>query len=289
MPTPTIRDLLSDAVSRFTSNESARLDAELLLCHALGRPRSFLFAFPEIQPDAATCARFRALVEARSAGRPIAHLLGKRAFWTLELAVDEHTLIPRPETELLVEAALARIPTTQPCRIADLGTGSGAIALAIASERRLAQLVASDCSEVALCVAADNARRIDLLSRIEFRAGDWCEALQGERFDLIVSNPPYIRSDDAHLLQGDLRFEPIGALASGSDGLDAIRTISGAAPAHLQPGGWLLLEHGLDQGVSVRALLNAAGFVQIETLRDLEARERVTLGRMPSQDISQHA
>jgi release factor glutamine methyltransferase len=283
MPTQIIRDLLSDAVARLAPHESARLDAELLLGHVLGKSRSFLFAYPEHRLDAEASARFQELIEARSAGHPIAQLIGKRNFWTLELAVDEHTLIPRPETELLVEAALARIPSTSPWRIADLGTGSGAIALAIASVRRLAQLVATDRSAAALRVASGNAERLGLHSRIEFKAGDWCAPLQGQQFDLVVSNPPYIRADDAHLQQGDLRFEPIDALASGADGLDAIRVIATTAPAHLQPGGWLLLEHGFDQGAAVRALLDAAGFFQIETLLDLEARERVTLGRMPGQ------
>lgn len=285
MSTPSIRGLLSDAALRLALHDSARLDAELLLCHVLGKARSFLFAFPELLPDAAACARFAALVEARCDGRPIAQLIGRRGFWSLELAVDEHTLIPRPETELLVEAALARIPMTSPCQVADLGTGSGAIALAIASERRFAQLVATDRSEDALRVASANADRLGLDSRVAFRAGNWCEALQDQRFEMIVSNPPYIRADDAHLQQGDLRFEPIGALASGEDGLDAIRVISAAAPAHLQPAGWLLLEHGFDQGKEVRALLELAGFIQVETLLDLEARERVTLGKLPGQDI----
>lgn len=281
MPTQSIRDLLSDAATRLAPHDTARLDAELLLCHVLGKARSFLFAFPEHEPDVATRARFDALIEARNGGRPIAHLLGRRDFWSLQLAVDEHTLIPRPETELLVEAALARIPATSAFQIADLGTGSGAIALAIACERHFARLVATDRSEDALRVAKANAERLGLQARVEFRAGHWCEALQDQRFGMIISNPPYIRADDAHLQQGDLRFEPIGALASGADGLDAIRVIAATAPAHLQPGGWLLLEHGFDQGGDVRTLLEAAGFQQIETLPDLEARERVTLGRMP--------
>src|SRR5690606_21756387 len=200
-------------------------------------------------------------------------------FWTLDLAVTPDTLIPRPETELLVEEALARLDPALPLRVADLGTGSGAIALSIASERPRARVIATDHSEAALAVARANADGNDLGRRVEFRSGDWFGPLAGERFDLIASNPPYIAERDPHLEQGDLRYEPPLALASGADGLDAIRILAATAPRHLAAGGWLLLEHGHDQGAAVRALLGAAGFEQVATVADLEGRDRVGVGR----------
>lgn len=281
MPDESIAALLREGAQQLAaSGEAARLEAELLLCEVLDRPRSFLFAFPERVPEADRALRYRELIAARAAGRPVAQLLGRRDFWSLALAVDEHTLIPRPETELLVEAALARLPPDLAGRVADLGTGSGAIALAIASERPLLEVVATDASAAALAVAQRNAQALGLASRVAFRRGDWLAPLAGERFDLIASNPPYLAEDDPHLAQGDLRFEPRSALASGSDGLDAIRRIVAEAPAHLRPGGWLLLEHGLAQGAAVRDLLHAAGFGAVQTLRDLEDRDRVSLGRI---------
>jgi release factor glutamine methyltransferase len=204
--------------------------------------------------------------------------VGARGFWRFDLAVTPDTLIPRPETELLVELALARIALDAPARVADLGTGSGAIALAIASERPRARMVAVDVSGEALEVARGNAAMLGI-DNVEFRRGDWLAPLDGERFDLIASNPPYIAEGDVHLARGDLRFEPHGALASGADGLDAIRVIAATAPKHLRDGGWLLVEHGWEQGPAVRALFEAAGFVDVATERDLEQRDRVTLGR----------
>ena len=189
------------------------------------------------------------------------------------------TLIPRPETERLVELALERLPDDRPLRVADLGTGSGAIALALASERPLAQVVATDLSGDALRVAQANAET-NRIANVAFRQGSWLAPLAGQRFDLIASNPPYIADGDPHLMQGDLRYEPPAALSSGADGLDAIREIVATAPAYLLPGGWLLLEHGWDQGEAIRALLLAAGFVDVATETDLEQRDRVTLGRV---------
>src|SRR5690606_29533287 len=223
-------------------------------------------------------ARFEALVARRAAGEPVAYLVGTRGFWRLELAVTPDTLVPRPETELLVELALARIDPRAAARVADLGTGSGAIALAIAGERPRARVVATDASAAALEVARANAAALGL-GNVEFRHGDWWAPLAGERFALVASNPPYIADGDAHLAQGDLRFEPRAALASGADGLDAIRAIVAGAPAHLRDGGWLLVEHGWEQGAAVRALFEAAGFDEVATERDLEQRDRVTLGR----------
>jgi release factor glutamine methyltransferase len=211
----------------------------------------------------------------------VAYLVGSRGFWTLDLAVTPATLIPRPETELLVGLALERIPVDVDARIADLGTGSGAIALAIAKERPRARVVATDASSDALDIARANARG-NGIGNVEFRHGDWFAPLAGEMFELIASNPPYIALGDPHLGEGDLRFEPASALSSGSDGLDAIRAIIRHAPSHLRAGGWLLLEHGWGQGEAVRTLLRGAGFVDVVTERDLEQRERVGLGRIGS-------
>ena len=272
---PRVDQLLREAAARI-----GREDAEPLLAHALGRDRAWLFAHATDPVAAAEAAAVRALVERRAGGEPVAYLTGRRGFWTLDLQVGPDTLIPRPETELLVELALARLDPQEPARVADLGTGSGAIALAIASERPLAAVVATDVAKATLAVAVANAQAAGL-DNVWFRRGDWCQALGGDRFDLIASNPPYIAEGDPHLAQGDLRHEPARALASGPDGLDAIRAIVAAAPAHLVPGGWLLLEHGLDQGAAVRALLQGAGFAEVGTVPDLERRDRVTLGRRP--------
>lgn len=271
----TIAGLLAQARRRIDP-----ADADLLLAHALGCSRTWLLAHGDDGIAAAEAARFTALVERRAAGEPVAYLTGSRGFWTLELAVTPATLVPRPETELLVELALERIPADAEARVADLGTGSGAIALAIAKERPRARVVATDASEAALEVARGNARR-NRIGNVELRHGDWLAPLHGERFDLVASNPPYIALGDPHLDEGDLRFEPPSALSSGSDGLDAIRAIARAAPAHLRAGGWLLLEHGWEQGGAVRALLHEAGFAEVATERDLEGRDRVTLGRKP--------
>lgn len=255
-------------------------DADILLAHALGRARSWLFAHADDPVARGDAERFDGLLQRRIAGEPVAYLTGARGFWTLDLAVTPVTLVPRPETELLVEVALARIPAAATVRLADLGTGSGAIALALAKERPRAQVVATDASAAALEVARGNAVRNGIGS-VEFRQGDWLAALASETFDLIASNPPYIADGDPHLTQGDLRFEPAMALSCGVDGLNAIRTIVAGAPRSLNAGGWLLLEHGLEQGAAVRALLAQAGLVAVETVQDLEARDRVTLGKAP--------
>jgi release factor glutamine methyltransferase len=268
-----------DALLEAARRHIDRDDAEWLLAHVLGRPRSWLFAFGDRAVEADDATRYRALVARREAGEPVAYLTGRRGFWTFELEVTPATLVPRPETERLVELALERLPAGGAPRIADLGTGSGAVALALASERPAAQVVATDASEAALDVARRNAAALGLRN-IEFRHGDWFACLSGERFDLVASNPPYIEADDPHL--DALRHEPAAALASGAEGLDAIRTIARDAPAHLRRGGWLLLEHGWRQGGAVRALLAEAGFAGVATLQDLEARDRVTLGRIPS-------
>ncbi|MGY0505995.1 peptide chain release factor N(5)-glutamine methyltransferase [Luteimonas sp. e5] len=254
------------------------VDAEYLLLHVLGRGRGWLFAHGDEALDADAVARFEDLVTRRAEGWPVAYLTGRRGFWSLDLEVGPDTLIPRAETERLVELALARLPADTPLRIADLGTGSGAIALALARERPLARVVATDASAAALEVACRNARAHGL-GNVEFRHGDWFAPLAGERFDLVASNPPYVAEGDAHLGRGDLRFEPPSALASGGDGLDDLRRIIADAPQYLLPGGWLLVEHGHDQGAAVRELFAAAGFSAVGSEHDLEARERVSLGR----------
>ncbi|MEZ5465727.1 MAG: peptide chain release factor N(5)-glutamine methyltransferase [Lysobacteraceae bacterium] len=277
---------MRDAASRLAESgeqtlAESRHEAELLIGHALGRDRAWLFAHADELLDAATLARFRQLLARRIEGEPVAHLLGSRGFWTLDLAVTSDTLIPRPETETLVEQLLSRLPADEACVVADLGTGSGAIALALASERPAWRLHAVDASAAALAVATAN-RDALRLSNVTMHHGDWLAPLAGLRFDAIASNPPYIEDDDPHLSRGDLRFEPRMALASGPDGLDAIRRIVADAPDRLKHDGWLLLEHGWQQGEAVRALLQTAGFVEVHTVNDLEDRERVSLGRWPA-------
>jgi len=272
----TVRELLAGASK--PGDVEARHEAEILLGHALGRDRAWLFTHADSIADNDQAERFRALIDARQRGEPIAFLIGRRGFWTFDLDVTPDVLIPRPETELLVELALERIPNDHEFRVADLGTGSGAIALAIASERAQARVVATDASAAALAVATANARRLDI-GNIEFAEGDWCAALDARPFDIIVSNPPYIAAADAHLGQGDLRHEPVSALASGADGLDAIRAIVQSAPSHLVPNGWLLFEHGYNQGERVRALLAQQGFEAVQSWLDISGNDRVSGGQ----------
>ncbi|MFZ0870758.1 MAG: peptide chain release factor N(5)-glutamine methyltransferase [Rhodanobacter sp.] len=260
-----------------TQRLGERIDAEILLLHVLGKPRSWLIAHADDVMDRDVQTAYASLVERRVAGEPVAYIIGRRGFWSFELEVTPATLIPRPETELLVELALARLPYAAGGAVADLGTGSGAIALAIAHERPGAQVVATDASAKALAVAQRNASSLGVLN-VTFAQGDWLTPLAGRRFNLIVSNPPYIEAADLHLGQGDLRFEPADALASGSDGLDAIRRIVGEAGELLEVGGWLLFEHGWNQGEAARALLRAAGYVEVVTVQDLEQRDRVSGG-----------
>lgn len=222
--------------------------------------------------------RAEALIRRRAAREPLQYLLGAQEFCGLEFDVNPSVLIPRPETELLVELALARLQGRAQPQVLDLGTGSGAIALAIAHQHADALLTACDASAGALAVAQGNAARLGL-ANVRFLLSDWFAALGAQRYDLIVSNPPYIAAADPHLQQGDVRFEPLSALASGADGLDDIRRIVAAAPAHLSPGGWLLLEHGYDQAPAVRGLLQAAGFVEVFSACDLAGIERVSGGR----------
>lgn len=271
----TIRELLAAVLT--PGDAEARHEAEILLGHVLDRSRAWLFAHADFVLDDDARARFEHLLASRRYGEPVAYLIGHRGFWTLDLAVTPDVLIPRPETELLVELALERIPVDLDCAVADLGTGSGAIALAIASERPRARVLATDASAAALAVARGNAERLGI-GNVDFVQGDWCVALGTRTFSVIVSNPPYIVAADPHLAQGDLRFEPPAALASGEDGLDAIRRIAATAPDHLDPGGWLLVEHGYDQGPGVRELFAAHGLADVQTVSDLAGCDRIGLG-----------
>lgn len=259
---------------------TARLDAELLLAAALGKPRSYLRTWPEHEPGVEQQAAFAAMLERRRNGEPVAYILGHQGFWSLDLVVAPHTLIPRPDTELLVETALHLLPAT-PTQVLDLGTGSGAIALALASERGGWKVTGVDRIAEAVALAELNRQRLRL-GNAEFRQSSWFAELGAQRYGLIVSNPPYIATSDRHLDEGDVRFEPHSALVAGADGLDDIRLIVREAPQHLQPGGWLLLEHGYDQAGAVRALLGAAGFGMIDSRRDLGGHERISLGQWPA-------
>lgn len=276
-----IRDILRNDGKRLEAvllldPGSARIEVQCLLQAVLQVDRAWLLAHAEQLLDDQQQARYAALLERRLRGEPIAYLLGEREFYGLAFKVTPDTLIPRPETELLVELALQRLP--QSGRLLDLGTGSGAIALSIAHARPDAEVVAVDVSAAALAVAQDNARHLQV-NNATLLHSDWFGALQGESFDVIVSNPPYIAAGDAHLEQGDLRFEPTAALASGADGLRDIRRIIAAAHSHLNAGGWLLFEHGYDQAAAVRALLQQAGFAEVFSARDLAGIERVSGGR----------
>lgn len=274
-----IKALLQTARARLSGiSDTPGLDAELLLAHSLTKQRSHLYTWPEqcLEPD--QLQRFIGLLARRLNGEPVAHIIGRREFWSLELTVTPATLIPRPETELLVELALERIPHDRSIRVADLGTGSGAIALAVARERPRARIIATDISPDALAVAKLNARQHNL-DNVKFRQGDWCSVLQQDRVELILSNPPYIAVNDPHLNHGGLAYEPRSALIGGADGLDAIRTIIAQAGNHLYPDGWLLLEHGYDQGQPISALLKSQGFKHIRDYQDAIGLSRVTCGR----------
>lgn len=256
---------------------SPRSEAERLLSEASGLGRSTLRAWPERELDPAHLAAFEQLLARRLAGEPLAYILGRQAFWTLELHVTPDTLIPRPETEHLVESALERLAAERALRLVDLGTGSGAIAAALATERPRWQLIATDCSAAALTVARENLSRLAL--PVHCLRASWLAPFAAASLDAIISNPPYIAVHDTHLERGDLRFEPRSALTPGGDGLDAIRAICAEAGRCLVPGGWLFIEHGFDQGEAVRALFAQAGLAAIETRRDLAGLERLTLGQ----------
>lgn len=283
MSSLTIRCILKEAQAQIyavlglPSNET-RLEALILLQACLNVNHAWLLTHESDTLDPNKHAEFQALLDRRLLGEPIAYILGKREFYGLEFRTTSATLIPRPDTETLVEAALEQIPLDKPCGVLDLGTGTGAIAIAIAKNRPLAEVTAVDASAAALAVAQENVQNLKA-SNVKCVLSNWFNALPSQTFDVIVSNPPYIAEADPHLDQGDLRFEPEGALVAGTDGLDCIRLIIKQAPQHLEPQGWVMLEHGYDQAEKVAGLMKAAGFGTISSVADLSGVVRVTLGR----------
>ncbi|MDX2417660.1 MAG: peptide chain release factor N(5)-glutamine methyltransferase [Xanthomonadales bacterium] len=271
-----IKNLLTFAREKLADSTSARFDAEILMAHVLESKRSFLYAHPEMELPDSRSDSFKKLIKQRVQGQPVAYLTETSEFWSLPLKVNPAVLIPRPDTERLVEVALTKIPENADWRIADLGTGCGAIALAIASERPKCEIHATDISPAAIDVARENARRLGF-GHTHFHYGSWNEPLRG-KFHLVVSNPPYIDANDPHLASGDLRFEPRNALCPGADGLSAIREISLLAKAILVDGGWLMFEHGWKQGPATRHAMQEAAYTRLETLQDLQGHDRVTIG-----------
>jgi release factor glutamine methyltransferase len=276
-----IESALKKAIGLLRLSESPRLEAEILLSITLGKDRSHLRAWPERLLSNEQTESFRALVENRQQGIPLAYLTGTREFWSRDFIVTPDVLIPRPETELLIELGLQRIPADRPVKVIDLGTGSGIIAITLAAERPLADVVAADFSLPALRIAQRNAEKHGI-HNIRFCRSDWLAGVQDNRFDLIVSNPPYIAENDSHLEQGDLRFEPKTSLCAPEQGLADIRRITDTARAHLVPGGHLLIEHGYDQKPAVQSVFKAFGYAEVETCHDLSGRSRVTYGRYGS-------
>jgi len=273
---------LRQAIRELAASESPRRDAEILLGFVTGKSRTFILAFGETMLDAGQQQQLATLLARRVNGEPVAHLIGVREFWSLPLFVSPATLIPRPDTECLVEQALARLPSS-PCRILDLGTGTGAIALALASERPDCNVTAVDLMPDAVALAQRNAAHLNI-TNIEILQSRWFSALEGQQFAMIVSNPPYIDEHDPHLAQGDVRFEPLSALVAADNGLADLHTIIDDARQHVLPGGWLLLEHGWQQGADVRAIFEHYGWQQVATCRDYGDNERLTLGQWPLQE-----
>lgn len=274
-PLPTIDRLLRDSEIVLPGSDTPRLDAEILLAHVMGCNRAMLYARGADTIGTNVHAQYLELLNRRQDGEPIAYITGEREFWSMPFTVNRHTLIPRPETECLVESALAQIPSEVEWLVADLGTGSGAIALAIAHERPACRLIATDNNRNTLAVAEHNRLRHGL-DNVDTRLSDWFQALDGLRFDMIISNPPYVAESDPHLEQGDVRFEPAGALAAGDDGLDALRLLIRGSCNYLVNNGHLLLEHGFDQGTPIMALLQEHGFRNIQAVSDLAGHHRAT-------------
>lgn len=275
----TIANTLSTATKQLsTVSNTARLDSEILLAHTLDITRAQLLARSNTILTTEQQALFQQLLERRLNGEPIAYIVGSQEFWSLPFKVTPDTLIPRPETELLVELALQQWSANSVIRVADLGTGSGAVALALSHERPHWQIVATDNSTAALTIAQQNAANLNI-QNVQFVLGNWCDALAAELFNLIISNPPYVSSNDPHLAQGAVCFEPRGALVGGADGLQDLRCIVQQAPKHLLSGGWLLLEHGFDQAAAVRTLLLAQGYTEVRSVYDLSRKERVSMGK----------
>jgi release factor glutamine methyltransferase len=273
-----IRVWLRAAIARLSSSESPKRDAEILLAWVSGKSRAWLIAFDDAQLDDSQLAALESLLARRAAGEPVAYLIGEREFWSLPLSVSPDTLIPRPDSEVLVEQALSRLPA-DPCAILDLGTGTGAIALALASERADCQVTGVDRIAAAVALATHNGAKLNL-PNARFLQSDWFSALNAQRFQLIVSNPPYIDAADHHLSQGDVRFEPASALVASDHGLADIKTIASSAANYLADNGWLLLEHGWQQGEAVRQILRENSFCQVETCQDYGGNDRVTLGQI---------
>lgn len=276
----TIHGQLNFALKRLHGIESARLDAELLLCLAINTERTTVYSRPDQEIPQQQIDTFHTLVSKRSEGYPMAYITGNKEFWSINLIVNEHTLIPRPETECLVERALEKITPAKKVNIIDLGTGSGAIAIAIAKERPDCRIIATDNNAKALAIAAANAKTYGL-ENIIFVKSDWFGVIDKQHFAFVVSNPPYVRHDDVHLQQGGIRFEPPQALIAGDDGLQAIRRIIDQALDYMAEDGWLLLEHGYDQGNAVRNLLSTC-FFGVTTSLDYADHERVTIARYKS-------
>nr|WP_301292289.1 peptide chain release factor N(5)-glutamine methyltransferase [Erwinia aphidicola] len=266
------------AIARLSSSESPKRDAEILLAWVSGKSRAWLIAFDDAQLDDSQLAALEMLLARRAAGEPVAYLIGEREFWSLPLSVSPDTLIPRPDSEVLVEQALSRLPA-DPCAILDLGTGTGAIALALASERADCQVTGVDRIAAAVALAKHNGTKLNL-PNARFLQSDWFSALDAQRFQLIVSNPPYIDAADHHLSQGDVRFEPASALVADDQGLADIKIIACCAGKYLADNGWLLLEHGWQQGEAVRQILRENSFCQVETCQDYGGNDRVTLGQI---------
>lgn len=280
---PTIRDILKEAQRQISASlylpaNEAKLEAQILLQHCLSVSRAWLLTHDIDALESACVADFQSLLLRRLQGEPIAYILGKREFYGLELMVSPGTLIPRPDTETLVEAALEQIPSDKPCQVLDLGTGTGAIAIAIAKHRPQSHVTAVDASPAALAVARKNAQNLHI-ENLQCELSDWFSNLAGRTFDVIVSNPPYIPEGDSHLSQGDLRFEPRSALAAGMDGLQDIRRITRQASQYLKSQGWLMLEHGYDQAERVASLMQEAGLHAIASVADLSGVLRVTRGQ----------
>lgn len=276
----TIQQALKNATAILQeASDSPRLDAEVLLAYLLKKDRVHFLTWPEEPLSQITEKFFLELVERRRQGEPVAYIIGEQEFWSLKLKVTRDTLIPRPETELLVEQALALIPQQRRCLIADLGAGSGAIALAIAAERPRCQVTGIDQSRAAIRVAESNARHLGI-ENVRFQQGNWLEGFGADSFDLIVANPPYVAAGDPHLDEGDVRFEPHTALVSGSEGLDDIRIIIGQSLKCLKQKGWLVMEHGYDQQEAVLKLMEQAGFRELHGIRDYAGQPRVVLGRV---------
>ena len=277
-----IHALLDEGAAKLArACEEPRREAEVLLGAALGRSRAWLLANPDERVlDCEATDRYEAFVTRRAHGEPVAYLLGEKEFWSLPLRVGPGVLVPRPATELVVERALAHLPADRDRDVLDLASGSGAIALAIASERPRCRVVATDVAPAAVEATRENALRLGLGDRVAVLHGVWFEPFTGRRFDLIASNPPYIATDDARVEPGVRRYEPAGALFSGPTGLEALQVIVAGAPGHLRPDGWLVVEHGDTQGAAVRALFTAAGFEDVRTLRDLSGLERCTEGQL---------